>query len=470
MFARRLVPIVAACLVTALAFVGTASAWSWPLRGAMLRAFSFGDDPYAGGQHRGIDVGGAPGEPVLAPTSGTVSYVGTVPTNGRTVTILTSDGYAVTLTHLGETSVSKGALVAEGEPVGSAGTSGTPEYPDAYVHLGIRTASEPEGYLDPLRFLPVRPVSRPTAPAPVGEPSPVAAPALAPAPTPADPPTATAPAPPPAPDAPAAAEQPSAAAGALVPVTVTASPASPMYPPVAPVPASPATPMSPPQESAAPSPGNAPVAVVQQSSPSAASAGAPPPRAAVEHPWPVAEPAPVAPDAEPPVGALRRDARVAPASPPAVDRGGLSSAELSAPPWVAVVPTAGEPLRRARNSGSVHGSGGMPDHSVTLRDPSGSVPAGRGGSAAKLVITPSAEVSVPRRPTRPRVAERVIALVELGDRSDGLGAFRGSALLAGLGLLLATAMAVARGVRRIDRHGSSHRLDPLLGSTLGSAG
>ena len=33
-----------------------ALAWTWPADGPVLRAFSFGGDPYAAGQHRGIDV------------------------------------------------------------------------------------------------------------------------------------------------------------------------------------------------------------------------------------------------------------------------------------------------------------------------------------------------------------------------------------------------------------------------------
>ena len=32
-----------------------AGAWAWPVDGPVLRPFVFGGDPYAGGQHRGID-------------------------------------------------------------------------------------------------------------------------------------------------------------------------------------------------------------------------------------------------------------------------------------------------------------------------------------------------------------------------------------------------------------------------------
>src|ERR687883_317161 len=81
--------------------VQPALAWTWPVGGPVLRQFDLGDDPYAGGQHRGIDIGAVAGGPVLSPAAGLVTFAGTVPGGGRTLTIETSDGYAVTLLHLG---------------------------------------------------------------------------------------------------------------------------------------------------------------------------------------------------------------------------------------------------------------------------------------------------------------------------------------------------------------------------------
>jgi murein DD-endopeptidase MepM/ murein hydrolase activator NlpD len=69
-----------------------ASAWSWPADGDVLRPFALGGDAYAPGQHRGIDVAGPEGSAVRAPASGTVSFAGSLPTHGRGVTIVTSDG------------------------------------------------------------------------------------------------------------------------------------------------------------------------------------------------------------------------------------------------------------------------------------------------------------------------------------------------------------------------------------------
>ena len=83
-----------------------AEAWTWPVRGPVVRGFSFDKQhPYAAGQRRGIDIGSSGGVPVLAPASGTVTFAGSVPGNGICVTIATADGLAVTLTHLGSVSV-----------------------------------------------------------------------------------------------------------------------------------------------------------------------------------------------------------------------------------------------------------------------------------------------------------------------------------------------------------------------------
>ena len=94
-------------LLSLLALAPPASAWTWPLRGEVLRPYSLGSDAYAAGQHRGVDVAGVAGEIVRAPAAGVVSFAGVVPGSGRTVTIQL-DGYWVSLTHLGEIAVVEG--------------------------------------------------------------------------------------------------------------------------------------------------------------------------------------------------------------------------------------------------------------------------------------------------------------------------------------------------------------------------
>ena len=146
-----------AMVFAALLLAPVGKAWTWPATGAVLQPFLFDPaHPYASGQHRGLDVGAELGAVALAPAAGTVTFAGTVPTSGKSVTITTADGYAVTLTHLGSITVERGAPVAEGDGVGTIGLSGEPEVPQPYVHVGVRIAAEPQGYLDPLAFLPAR--------------------------------------------------------------------------------------------------------------------------------------------------------------------------------------------------------------------------------------------------------------------------------------------------------------------------
>src|SRR5438105_2108567 len=147
-------------VLAALLLVPSASAWAWPAGGPVLRAFSFSpDNPYAAGQHRGIDVAGASDASVPAPAGGTISFAGTVPNAGKTVTIETQDGYSVTLLHLGSIGVKRDATVYEGEPVGTIGPSGDVELAQPYVYLGIRVTADRQGYVDPLSLLPPRAVS-----------------------------------------------------------------------------------------------------------------------------------------------------------------------------------------------------------------------------------------------------------------------------------------------------------------------
>jgi hypothetical protein len=143
-------------LLVFLAWAPAAYAWSWPVQGPVLKPFVYDEaHPYASDQHRGVDIGAdSAGETVAAPAAGTVSFAGTVPTNGRSVTIETADGYSVTLTHLGSVGVVKGATVAEEDAIGTVGPTGTPEVEGPYVHLGIRLTADPNGYVDPLGLLP----------------------------------------------------------------------------------------------------------------------------------------------------------------------------------------------------------------------------------------------------------------------------------------------------------------------------
>jgi septal ring factor EnvC (AmiA/AmiB activator) len=114
----RNVLLAAVAAAVALAAAPNASAWMWPADGPVLRPFVLGDDPYAGGQHRGIDIGVEADAIVRAPAGGEVTFAGSLPRYGKSLTIRTLDGYAVTLLHLGVLVVSRGGAVQEGQAVG----------------------------------------------------------------------------------------------------------------------------------------------------------------------------------------------------------------------------------------------------------------------------------------------------------------------------------------------------------------
>ncbi len=161
--------------------------WDWPVQGEVITPYRNGDDPYAAGQHRGIDIATEVGQPVVAATRGAVTFAGTAGSSGLTVAVRTSDGrFDTSYLHLSAISVRRGDAVDQGQRLGAAGTSGHRSAERPHLHFGVREAGSDHAYRDPLGFLP--PLSPPPAepepprgaPVPAGSPrapSPVAAPA-----------------------------------------------------------------------------------------------------------------------------------------------------------------------------------------------------------------------------------------------------------------------------------------------------
>jgi hypothetical protein len=177
--------------VALLAFLSlTPSAWAewvWPLRGEVITPYRNGADPYAAGQHRGIDIAGAPGATVVAAASGEVRFAGTAGSSGLTVSVRTGDGrYDTSYLHLSATTVREGDRVAAGDRVGAVGTTGTRSAAAPHLHFGVRDAASRHTYHDPLAFLPPPTATQPPREVPAPQPSPVpVGPAPAPVPAPA---------------------------------------------------------------------------------------------------------------------------------------------------------------------------------------------------------------------------------------------------------------------------------------------
>ena len=124
--------------------------WTAPLPGApVTRPFDVLPHRYAAG-HRGVDLAGAPGVPVLAAGDGVVAFAGMVA--GRPVISVDHPGGLRTTYEPVDPSVGAGQPVARGSPLGTllAGHAGCSSA--ACLHWGLRRGAD---YLDPLALLTV---------------------------------------------------------------------------------------------------------------------------------------------------------------------------------------------------------------------------------------------------------------------------------------------------------------------------
>ncbi|MEA2397462.1 MAG: hypothetical protein QOK25_1018 [Thermoleophilaceae bacterium] len=150
--------------------------WRWPVQGRVVTPYRNGADPYAGGQHRGIDIAAPVGTPVVAAVGGTVAFAGVAGSSGLTVAVRTaSDGLETTYLHLSSLAVRAGQRVGGGDRIGAVGVSGRRSVEQPHLHFGVRDAGQRHAYRDPLDFLPAPPASEPERPAPHAAPVPVPA-------------------------------------------------------------------------------------------------------------------------------------------------------------------------------------------------------------------------------------------------------------------------------------------------------
>ena len=155
------------------------------MQGELITGYLNGDDPYAAGQHRGIDIAGALGAPVVAAAAGEVRFAGVAGSSGLTVSVRTDDGFDTSYLHLGAAHVRAGERVSAGQRLGAVGTSGVRSAAAPHLHFGVREAGSRHAYRDPLAFLPPpsAPAPAPKAPATAPLPEPVpATPVVAPEP------------------------------------------------------------------------------------------------------------------------------------------------------------------------------------------------------------------------------------------------------------------------------------------------
>jgi hypothetical protein len=162
--------LVVAALVSAHPASAHAEGLRWPVDGAVVTEFRTGSNPYAAGQHRGIDIAAALGAVVVAPAEGEVTYSGRLPDGGESVTI-SSGGRLLSHLHLATRIVKRGDKVDAGSPLGTVGTTGKRSIEQPHLHFGVRDA-DTRKYVDPMTLLSPREAiaPAPVAPAPVSVP------------------------------------------------------------------------------------------------------------------------------------------------------------------------------------------------------------------------------------------------------------------------------------------------------------
>ncbi|NMH93166.1 M23 family metallopeptidase [Pseudonocardia bannensis] len=123
------------------------ASYGWPLHPAPAVRAPFREPAHRYGPgHRGVDLGGLPGQPVLAARAGTVVFAGPVAGRG-VVSIQHDDGLRTTYEPVAPL-VAAGAVVRRGDPLGTL-DAGHPGCPDpACLHWGVRRSAAE--YLDPL--------------------------------------------------------------------------------------------------------------------------------------------------------------------------------------------------------------------------------------------------------------------------------------------------------------------------------
>ncbi len=122
----------------------------WPARGWVTSDFGVRLDPYTAERmmHRGLDIATPPGQPVYAPSDGTVVFSGTESGYGKVLVIDHGYGVKTRYGHLSEIFARLGEHVKRGARVAAVGNTGRSTGP--HLHYEVRVNGIPE---NPRKFI-----------------------------------------------------------------------------------------------------------------------------------------------------------------------------------------------------------------------------------------------------------------------------------------------------------------------------
>jgi murein DD-endopeptidase MepM/ murein hydrolase activator NlpD len=116
----------------------------WPARGWITSDFGARMDPYTGERrvHEGVDIASSTGQPIFAPSDGTVVFSGTEGSYGNVLVIDHGFGVKTRYAHLSQIVVRLGDKVKRGTRVAAVGSSGRSTGP--HLHYEVRVNGIPQ--------------------------------------------------------------------------------------------------------------------------------------------------------------------------------------------------------------------------------------------------------------------------------------------------------------------------------------
>lgn len=129
---------------------GASRSYKWPVIGKINSPFGWRRHPVTRRRdfHTGVDIKAPRGRSIKAAKGGRVEYSGWMGGYGRVVVIKHNDGNSTLYAHCNALSVRKGQTVAQGQQVGTVGTSGRTTGP--HLHFEVRQGKGP---VNPLKLL-----------------------------------------------------------------------------------------------------------------------------------------------------------------------------------------------------------------------------------------------------------------------------------------------------------------------------